>query len=304
MAAYRLAIAQGADYLEPDLVMTADGVLVCRHETELSATTDVARHHRFAQRRATRSVDGRESSGWFVEDFTLAELRTLRCREPLPELRPASARFDGLEGIPTFTEVAELARRYRVGLYPELKHPRFLASRGLDPVPVFEAVLRETGLPDRGTPVFVQCFERGPLERLHERTGLRTVQLVAAEGGPADLPGTLYADLLGDLRQVARYADGIGVEKSLIIPRESAGRLGPPTDLVSRAHATGLLVHAWTFRAENRFLPVEFQRGSDPATHGDLEGEIARFLALGLDGVFSDFPGIASHAVRHLTREL
>jgi glycerophosphoryl diester phosphodiesterase len=305
MAAYRLAIAQGADYIEPDLVMSRDGVLVCRHENEISGTTDVAAHGEFAMRRTEKVIDGQAVSGWFAEDFTLAELKTLRCRERLPQLRPRNAAFDGQDAIPTFAEVMALAGEAGVGIYPEMKHPSFLAERGLDPVAPLVRALESVGWNVPDAPVFVQCFEAYPLRRLAGFSSVRKIQLIAADAPPWDLrdEGVTLASLLSDtgLADVAGYAFGIGVEKSLVIPRGANEASLSPTDLVARAHRIGLAVHAWTFRAENAFLPAELRRGDPaapdyPARHGDLAAELAAFFAAGIDGAFSDFAAIARSA--------
>lgn len=302
MAAYRLAIAQGADFIEPDLVLTSDGVAVCRHENEISGTTDVSTRAEFASRRATKVIDGQSVSGWFVEDFTLAELKTLRAKERLPELRPANTQYDGAEEIPTFAEVLALSRASNVGIYPELKHPSFLTAQGLSPVGSLLSVVREAGGSGLINDMRVQCFEVGPLLDLARLSsiGIPCVQLIGAEGGPFDRPGTTYADMITDagLAEIATYARCVGVEKSLIIPRDDGGNSLPATDLVQRAHAAQIEVHAWTFRAENYFLPSELRR-SDPLAptfmrrHGDFAAELRQFYAAGVDGVFSDFPGLA-----------
>lgn len=305
LASYRLAIAQGADFIEPDLVVTRDGVLVCRHENEISGTTNVADHPEFADRRAQKVVDGVSAEGWWVEDFTLAELKTLRCKERLPQLRPANTAFDGQEEIPTFAEVLALARQAGVGVYPELKHPTFLAEQGLDPTPIFIAAVREAGGQSVADILYVQCFEIGLLKTLAQMSSIRwqCVQLMSAAGGPWDRRELSYAAMTSDagLREIATYARGIGPEKSLIIPRDSAGRSLAPTDLVQRAHAANLVVHPWTFRAENYFLPAELRRGDASAPdymrqHGDLDAELRAFYAAGVDGVFSDFPAMAAAA--------
>jgi glycerophosphoryl diester phosphodiesterase len=300
-AAYELAIDQGCDFIEPDLVMSRDGVLVVRHENEISETTDVAEHPRFARRRGERTIDGRRVEGWFAEDFTLAELKSLRARERLPALRPDSDTFSGTEPILTFDEVVEIARAgtartgRAIGVYPELKHPSWLAALGFDPEGALVAVLEREDWTGPDAPVFVQCFEVGTLERLSRRIATPLIQLIEAVNGPADRPDLTAALMTTPrgLADIAGYAQGVGVDKSLVIPRDAEGRLATPGPLVADAHAAGLLVHAWTFRAENAFLPVELRRGSDQAAHGDLAAELSAFLATGLDGVFSDFPGAA-----------
>lgn len=305
LASYRLAITQGADYIEPDLVMTRDGVLVCRHENEISGTTDVADHPEFASRRSQKTVDGQTATGWWVEDFTLEELKTLRCKERLPLLRPQNTQYDGQEAIPTFAEVWELARAAGVGVYPELKHPTFLRERGLDATrALIEAVVAAGGqqVADR---LFVQCFEVGPLVLLAQMSSLQwnCIQLIAAEGGPWDRSDLKAPEMTSEagLRDIARYARGIGVEKALLIPRDAEGRSLPPTQLATLAHQQNLLVHAWTFRAENYFLPAELRRGDPNAPdyqrqHGDLDAELRAFYAAGVDGVFCDFPAAAVSA--------
>ncbi|WP_135212982.1 glycerophosphodiester phosphodiesterase family protein [Vitreimonas flagellata] len=302
LAAYRLAIAQGADFIEPDLVMTRDGVLVCRHENEISGTTDVAQQAEFADRRKEKVVDGVTATGWWVEDFTLAELKTLRCIERIPQLRQANTAYNGQEQIPTFVEVLALAAEHNVGAYPELKHPTFLREQGLDPVPAFIAAVREAGGQRVADRLFVQCFEIWPLPLLAQMSSLRwqCVQLVSSEGGPWDRRDLTYAQMLSDdgLRRVAEYARGLGPEKSLVIPRSAENLMLAPTDLVTRAHAANLVVHPWTFRPENYFLANDMRAGdaSSPpylAMRGDVEREIRAFIAVGVDGVFSDDPAAA-----------
>jgi glycerophosphoryl diester phosphodiesterase len=298
-SAYRLAIAQGADFIEPDLVMSKDGVLVCRHENEISGTTDIADRPEFAARRAEKTVDGVAASGWWAEDFTLAELKTLRCKERLPRLRPANVAYDGHDQIVTFAEALALAREAGVGIYPELKHPSFLREHGLDPVPALIDAVRAGGGQAAADRMFVQCFEVGPLLQLAQMSSMRwtCIQLIAASGGPWDRRDMSYTEMLSDagLRamQYERAIAGVGVEKTLVIPRDAAGRSLPPSDLVARAHAAGLLVHVWTMRAENYFLPLELRRGENLAAHGDFAAELAAFYAAGVDGVFSDFPATA-----------
>jgi glycerophosphoryl diester phosphodiesterase len=305
LASYQLAIDLGADFIEPDLVSTKDGHLVARHENDISGTTDVSSHAEFAARKATKVIDGVSITGWFTEDFTLAELKTLRARERLPALRPQNATFDGQFEIPTFEEVIALAqregqRRHRViGIYPETKHPTYFQGIGLSLEEPLVRTLNANGLGDKRDAVFIQSFEVHNLQKLNRMTRLPLIQLIDATGKPFDFvvagdPRT-YADLVtpAGLREVARYADGIGVNKNLIVPRDATGKLLAPTTLIPDAHAERLLVHAWTFRAENTFLPLDFQIG-DPTNplfaglRGDFPAELKLFLGLGLDGVFSD----------------
>ena len=305
LAAYRLAIEQGADFIEPDLVLTKDGVLVARHENEISETTDIADHPEFADRRTTKSIDGIETSGWFTEDFTLAELRTLRARERLPQLRPANVDYDGRFPIPTFDEIIALAksagaeRGRPVGIYPETKHPGYFASIGLPHQQPLLAALDAAGWNSADAPVFVQSFEVGNLKAIDAVSGVRLVQLIQEEGGPADLPDISYRNMLtqGGMRAIASYADAIGPQKSLVIPIGENGQLDEPTELVGWAHEAGLLVHPWTFRAENAFLPGDLRRGDRPEQRGDLAGEIRAFIDAGIDGLFSDQPGLAVRAL-------
>lgn len=296
LAAYERAIDQGADYIEPDLVVTRDLVLVARHENELSDTTDVASREEFADRQRSKTVDGRLVTGWFVEDFSLAELRTLRARERLPQLRAANARFDGLYSVPTFAEILQLVRAKeaetgrRIGLYPELKHPGFLLQvEGIDSVDLLVTALRQAGLDRADAPVFIQCFEVAPLKRLDAMVDVKLVQLVAQGHGPADDPALTYEDDLltpAGLAGIATYADAIGADWRLLF-----GPDGAPTGLVGRAHAAGLKVHGWTLRKENAFLPPFLRNGPAEGEPGDLARMVAIARAGGLDGVFTDDPG-------------
>jgi glycerophosphoryl diester phosphodiesterase len=272
---YRLAIEEGADYIEPDLVMTRDGVLIARHENEIGGTTDVAQHPEFATRRRTQIIDGETMTGWFTEDFTIAEIKTLRARERLPALRPQNCAFDGQFTVPTFDEIMQLAtdanRRRggarKIGVYPETKHPAHFAGIGLPlELAVLNALQRHDYVAD-GSPVFIQSFDPRNLRQLRGMTRLPLVQLLEHE--------------LGDLGEIANYADGIGIAK----PLASA-------EGVRAAHAVNLKVHVWTFRAENKFLPDDLKVGDSPAAHGDLDAEIQRFLSRGIDGLYVDFPAV------------
>jgi glycerophosphoryl diester phosphodiesterase len=292
LAAYELGACQGADYIEPDLVSTRDGHLVARHENDISGTTDVADRPEFAERRATKTIDGATATGWFVEDFTLDELKTLRAKERLPALRPHNTEHDGRHEIPTFQEVIDLAARLSeelgrpVGIYPETKHPTYHRSIGLPVEPGLVDALRRGGLDHERAHVFVQSFEAGNLKALRAELSVPLVQLIGANA-PAEL-----ATAAG-LRRIAEYAHAVGPAKVHIVPRDAAGASQPPTRFVEDAHAAGLLVHPYTFRRENTFLPAELRAGDDPAAPGDLITELRQFFALGVDGVFSDFPDTA-----------
>ena len=292
LAAYQLAIEQGADFIEPDLVPTKDGHLVARHENEISGTTDVASRPAFAARKATKVIDGQAETGWFTEDFTLAELKSLRARERLPQLR--STAFDGQFQIPTFAEVLALAKARKVGVYPETKHPSYFTAIGLPLEARMLADLKAVGWTRRTDPVFIQSFEVGNLKRLRPLTKLRLAQLVA-DGSPPDSPGTPYAAMLtpAGLKAVATYASGIGAERKLILPRGADGKLGEATTLVADAQAAGLTVHVWTLRAENFFLPADFKLGTDPRSPGDMAAEACAFVIVGVDGLFTDNPAQA-----------
>lgn len=304
LASYALAVLQGADYIEPDLVMTADGALIARHDNRLDLTTDVAARPEYAGRQCERVVDGATSTGWFCEDFTLAEIRTLRAVERIPHIRPGNARQDGLYGVPTLAEIVALARAMegtvgrRVGLYPEVKHPSHFAARDLDIGAALVDALHGAGYRGRSAPVFVQCFEPTTLRRLRDLTDLALVQLLDASGAPADAPaGPGFAAMAtpAGLARIASYSDAVGPSKTLLLPLDPAGVLdaSAATGLVVAAHAHGLAVHPWTFRPENVFLPANLRHGTDPAAHGDHAAELRAFLALGIDGFFTDAPGLA-----------
>jgi glycerophosphoryl diester phosphodiesterase len=303
LAAYELAARMGADYVEPDVVSTRDGVLVARHENEISGTTDVAGRPEFADRRTTKTIDGVPLTGWFTEDFTFAELRTLRAVERLPDVREENTLYNGLYQVPTLDEVLELRDRLAkelgrdIGVYIETKHPTYFDALGLSLEEPLVADLREAGLDRPKAPVFVQSFETTNLREL-DASGLRVplVQLLSATGGPYDLvaAGTprTYAELAGaeGMREIATYADGVGPDKNQVIPVNADGTLGTPTPLVADAHAAGLLVHPYTFRNENNFLPLALREGPAPDDYGRALEEYAAFWAAGIDGMFTDNP--------------
>ncbi|MET1007893.1 MAG: glycerophosphodiester phosphodiesterase, partial [Propionibacteriaceae bacterium] len=309
LASYELAIRMCADFIEPDVVSTKDGVLVARHENEIGGTTDVATHPEFADRKTTKTVDGRQITGWFTEDFTLVELKTLRAKERLPLVRPDNTEFDGLYEIPTVDEVVDLARHsttcsgQRVGVYPETKHPTYFRSIGLPMETQLLKVLKSDGYGKAKDPVWIQSFETGNLKRLARQTDIRLVQLVDCSGAPYDLvakgDSRTYKDLVtpNGLRAIARYADGVGLCKDVMIPRDTSGRLSTPTPVIGNAHDVGLSVVGWTFRRENQFLPLEFRSSTDPNAVGDLVGEIRVFLAAGMDGFFTDNVDVGYRAI-------
>jgi glycerophosphoryl diester phosphodiesterase len=310
IASYELAIEMGADFIEPDLVSTQDGVLVARHENEISGTTDVEDHPEFADRRTTKVIDGTAITGWFTEDFTLAELKTLRAMERIPQLRPDNTAFDGLYEIPTLQEVIDLAKREDVGVYPETKHPTYFDTVGLSLEEPLVETLTANGYRRPSDKVFIQSFEVSNLQQLDGMTRLPLVQLISGSGAPFDFvvdgdPRT-YQDLItaDGLREIATYADGIGPSKNLIVPRDDQERLLEPTSLLDDAHRAGLLVHPYTFRNENVFLPADFREGDPQAATferatGDSPAEFRLFYELGVDGLFTDNPDTAV-AVRSL----
>jgi glycerophosphoryl diester phosphodiesterase len=271
----------GADVIEPDLVITKDGVLIARHENEIGTTTDVA--SKFPARKTTKTIDGTQVTGWFTEDFTLAEIKTLRAKERL-EFR--SHEYDGRFEVPTFDEVMQLAAEKStatgrsIAVYPETKHPTFFRDHQLPLEEKLLAALAKRGWTTKTSPVFIQSFEASSLQRMRPQTGARLVMLVS---NPADVtPAKLAA--------MRPYADGIGAEKRLVIPVDKSGETQAPTSLVKDAHDAGLFVHIWTLRKESQFLPKSYG--------GDMAKEVRQFADLGVDGMFTDFPDIAAGVLK------
>lgn len=295
LAAYRLAIRLGADYVEPDLVSTKDGVLVARHENEISGTTDVSTRPEFADRRTTKTIDSVQVTGWFTEDFTLAELKTLRAKERLPQVRPGNTRYDGRFEIPTFTEVLQLVKEEsrregrRIGVAPETKHPTYFDSIGLSLEEPLVRSLKRFGLDKARSKAVIQSFEVDNLKELDELVNTPIVQLVDASQA-----SRVTAD---GLREVSRYADWVGPTKDLVLPRDPAtGATGQPSQVVDQAHRAGLAVVVWTLRDENQFMATNFRRGTDPSAYGDIHAEVTAFLDAGVDALFADYPDSAVDA--------
>ena len=292
LASYELAIDLGADYIEPDLVMTKDGILIARHENEISETTDIVDHPEFAYFKTTKIIDSEIKTGWFTEDFTIAQIKTLTAKERIPEIRPQNAVYNGMFTIPTFTEIIDLVKDKseklgrNIGIYPETKHPSYFQEIGL---PLEAALL--LNLQDIDLPVFIQSFEVSNLKELSQKTDLPLVQLINDIGKPYDfvIDNDLrtYRDLLTPkgLKEIAEYAEAIGVHKNLLIPRDIHGKLLSPTSLIIDAHAANLQVHAWTFRNEDFFLPLDLQ--------GNPQKEYEIFFNLGVNGLFTDYPDLA-----------
>ena len=302
LASYELAARMGADYIEPDLVSTKDHVLVARHEPNITDTTDVADHPEFAGRKTTKTIDGLEQTGWFTDDFTLAELKTLRAKERLPLVRQRNTIYDGHYQVPTFQEVIDLSKQLSrelarpIGIYPETKHPTYFRSEGLPLEELLVQTLNRNGLNRRGAKVFVQSFEVNNLKALDKVLKVPLVQLLDSPNlFPADGSGKSYGEIAtaAGLREVANYADGVGPFKDYIIPRDASNHSLPPTSFVADAHDAGLVVHPYTFRNENQFLPAEDRKG-DPADpnfpnlYGNAFAEDKRFFAAGVDGIFTD----------------
>ena len=298
LESYRLAVEQGADVVEPDLCITKDGVLIARHENDISDTTDISKHSEFASRKTTKTIDGKAITGWFCEDFSLAELKTLRCRGRSRE----SKRYDDLYPMVTFQEMIDFVRKLEkekgrsIAIYPETKHPSYFRRIGLPLEDRMLDILVKNGYQGKSAACLIQSFEVANLKALRPRTKICLMQLIDAQGAPQDFVESgdkrTFADMItpGGLAEIAKYADGVAVNKKLMIPLTADSHLGQPTSLIKDAHKAGLLVHGWTYRAENQFLPVEFRRGDDPQGLGDLAGETRRFFDAGIDGVFCNHP--------------
>jgi len=308
IAAYELAVQMGADYIEPDLVMTKDGQLVDRHEPEISGTTDVAAHPEFASRKTTKKLDGVDVTGWFTEDFTLAELRTLRAKERLATVRQRNTIYDGLYQAPTYEEVLRLrerlSKKYRrtIGIIPEIKHSTYFHDKGLVPEPQVVALTEKYGLNKRNAPMWIQSFEITNLKDLRFRHGYKASSTFLAWTGTGPLDGPydliskgdkrLYQDWMTPkgLKEISRFANGVGPEKFFVIPKKADGTLGQPISLVGDAHRLGLKVVPWTFRNENQFMAKDLQKGTNPADYGKAIEEQVAYLRTGLDGLFTDNP--------------
>ncbi|MBB6628255.1 glycerophosphodiester phosphodiesterase [Nocardioides sp. KIGAM211] len=309
LASYRLAIQLGADYIEPDLVPTKDGVLVARHENDITGTTDVADHPEFADRRTTKTIDGKPITGWFTEDFTLAELKTLRAKERLPQVRPGNTRYDGRFEVPTFAEVLQLVQDEErrtgrtIGVAPETKHPTYFDSIGLSPEEPMLRTLRQFHLDRKRSAVLIQSFEVSNLQQLNRMTDLPLEQLTDATGGPYDSTAAgrpvTYADMVkpAGLARIAAYADWLGPNKDQVLPRDPAtGATGAPSPVVADAHRAGLRVVVFTLRDENQFMATNFRRGTDPNAKGDIHAEVTAFLDAGVDALFADYADSAVDA--------
>ena len=304
-AAFELAFALGADAVEPDIVATKDGVLVLRHENDISATTDVAKHPEFASRRAKKVIDGVTYTGWFTEDFTWAELSSLRVNERLPKIRQASTTFNGEQGILRLRDLADLIDNAseragrQLAMVAEIKHASYFESIGLPLDELFAAELGSWATTDN---MIVESFEQTVLLKIRERgVAGPLVFLAESKGSPADLVAAhgrdarSYASHLtpAGLARLAETVDGVSVDKKLAMRWDVAGRAVGASNLVSDAHAAGLLAFCWTLRAENRFLAPNFRRGESTRDWGKWQNEFELLFRSGLDGVFADQPDLA-----------
>lgn len=307
-SSYRLACEMGADLVEPDIVVSKDGELVVRHENEIGGTTDIADHPEFAARKTHRVVDGIVRSGWFVEDFTWAELQTLRCRERLPKLRADNRRYDGTEPLLRLADVLrivdeESAERGRdIGAVVEIKHAHFFAKCGIDIAELLRAELARTGWDERPDRLVIECFELGVLADLGDARAKR-VFLTERIGTPADQrslgsPRRSFPWYRSDegLSFLAPRVDGISVAKASLMRTTLLGKAQGPANLVQRAHARGLEVFTWTLRPENFFLNPVFRTGKRGAELGDWRAEWELILRTGVDGIFVDHTDLGVEA--------
>ncbi|CAN5332009.1 glycerophosphodiester phosphodiesterase [soil metagenome] len=308
-AAYELAFALGADAVEPDIVATKDGVLVLRHENEISGTTDVAEHPEFAHLRTTKSLEGEPQTGWFTEDFTWQQLATLRARERLAAIRTGSATFDDRFPILRLSDLLRIIdeQSHRLGrelaMVAEIKHATHFESLGLPLDELFAEEVRGWATPGN---LYVESFEQTVLGQIRER-GVpgRYIYLAESTGSPADLVARFGSKALpysahltaAGLARLAREVDGVSVDKALLLRTDAAAEVAGTTDLVDRAHAAGLLAFTWTLRAENRFLPRNLRRGTDQRDYGDWLTEFRLILGTGVDGVFADQPDLVLDAL-------
>jgi glycerophosphoryl diester phosphodiesterase len=345
IGSYGLAVDMGADFIEPDLVPTKDGVLVARHENEISTTTDIASHPEFAIRQCVKVVDGRSVKGWFTEDFTLAELKTLRAQERMPKIRQHNTIYDGRYGILTLQEIFDFVKKRNreqkriIGIYPEIKHPSYFKSIGFDTTKLLLDGLLANGYRDSSSPVFIQCFEPTTLKALHAVTSINLIQLIDDDLKPYDFvlnkDSRTWEDILtpAGLAEVRTYARGIGPAKNRILKLDESGKLLKPTRLIDDAHKVGLIVHPWTFRNENAFLPLDYRSANNslandssankssanksfpknssasvaesiyPSLYGDAFAEYKMFYDLGVDGVFSENPDTALEARTSMNKD-
>ncbi|MGW1705635.1 glycerophosphodiester phosphodiesterase [Streptomyces sp. NPDC002206] len=314
LGSYQLALDMGAHIIEQDLVPTKDGHLVCRHENDITATTDVSAHPEFASRKTTKTVDGVSLTGWFTEDFTLAELKTLRAKERIPGNRQKNTLYDGRWEVPTFEEVLQWADREgrrrgkQVWLYVETKHPTYFRGLGLGLEEPLAKLLRHYDRHRKQSPLILQSFEPTSIQRLSKLVATPRVVLLSGAGSkPWDFVATGDPRTVDDLVKpsgltwLASFAQGIGPTLDLIIPKDASGRLTTPTTLVKDAHAQGLILHPYTMRNENTFLPADFRRGTDPNAYGDAFGAFRTYFSTGIDGIFSDNPDTALLAAADFT---
>jgi glycerophosphoryl diester phosphodiesterase len=318
LASYRKAIEIGADVIEPDLVPTKDGVLVARHENDITGTTNVSTLAQFADRRATKTIDGVQITGWFTEDFTLEELKTLRARERIPQNRPANTEYNDQFEIPTLAEVIALAKEMSsstgrtIHIYPETKHPTYFKSINLPLEDRLIAALKADDFTKTQATVFIQSFETANLKEIRQKIGTsqpnwKLVQLIdSPEKAPYDLVAAgdtrKYADLLtqSSIQQIAAYANGLGPYKLNLINVDGNGAFQTPSDVIRYAHEANLIVHSWTFRPEDPFLPASLRSSGGTASTRNEAGsitEIQEYLKAGLDGFFTDDPSVGRRAV-------